>query len=527
MKNILSKVNLDLFLPIFLLIFCSLILVFSLKGISGNPNESEINTAQWAENGPFELSPDRGRFALTYSIIENKSFFFSVPLARFATPDLGYKNGHYVSLFPPGVSFIIIPGYLIGKAFGAMQVGAYATIAIFAVLNAFLIFLVTKKLGVQPFARFLASIVFLFATPAFSYGVNLYQHHISTFLILLSLYILLRWKNLWGLIAIWFLCALSIPVDYPNLILMLPIGFTAITRIVYFKREEVRSLLKIRVWGLFTFIGLLLPLLFFLWFNNASYGNPLQFSGTVPSAESIDASGKPSIPQNITVSNAEKYLNPETQRKSALSFFRPRNIVNGLYLHLISPDRGVLYFAPVILIGILGAFLLFKVFPSAASLILGVFVFDLVLYSMWGDPWGGWAFGSRYLIPGYAMLAIFVGMALSWGRKNIAFLSLFFVLLAYSVGVNALGAITSNQNPPKVEVLALEKLSHKEEKYSFDRNFEKLSANFSKSFVWQTYLKDVISAQQYYQYLLIAILGPSLAILVLLNVSKKGGSYEL
>ena len=178
MKKILFKININWLLAILLLVFCTTILTLTLKGEVGNPTEKEINTAHWTANGPFELSPDRGRFALTYSMVENHSFFFSPNIGRFATPDLGFKNGHYVSLFAPGVSFIIIPGYLIGKVLGAMQVGAYATIAFFALLNTLMIFLIVRRFNLHPIAGVLSAITFLFATPAFSYGVNLYQHHI-------------------------------------------------------------------------------------------------------------------------------------------------------------------------------------------------------------------------------------------------------------------------------------------------------------------------------------------------------------
>ena len=42
----------------------------------------------------------------------------------------------------------------------------------------------------------------------------------------------------------------------------------------------------------------------------------------------------------------------------------------------------------------------------------------ILLYGMWGDPWGGWAFGTRYLIPAFALMSIPIGMALNkYGKK--------------------------------------------------------------------------------------------------------------
>ena len=266
MKNIL--------LTLLFFIFCAVFLALSIRGIVGNPTRDRINDAVWKDEGPFELSPERGRFALTFSIIENSSVYFPVPIARFATPDLGFKDGNYVSLFAPGISFVIIPGYLIGKIFSIAQVGTFAVISLFALFNAFLIRSIAIRLKASPVAATIAALVFLFATPAFAYAVSLFQHHISTFLILSCIYILVRFKNIWSLSIIWFLVALSIPIDYPNLILMAPIGFFALGRLLLIEKEKTVFNLKIKLVGFLTLLTVIFPLLFFIWFNSVSYGNP-------------------------------------------------------------------------------------------------------------------------------------------------------------------------------------------------------------------------------------------------------------
>ena len=179
-----------------LILFSSVVLMVSLRGLYGNPTSLDLNSDKWQVNGPFELSPERGRFALIYSLVEDKSFQFSNSLGKFATPDVGINNkGQFVSLFAPLLSFLAIPGYIIGKFFGASQVGTFATVALFALFNLILIRLIAIRLGAKPLAATIASFIFLFATPAFAYAVNLYQHHISTFLILLSIYVLLNLKE--------------------------------------------------------------------------------------------------------------------------------------------------------------------------------------------------------------------------------------------------------------------------------------------------------------------------------------------
>ena len=500
------------FLTIGLFLFCVLILMLSIRGIAGNPDSYNLNTNFWKEDGPFELSPERGRFALVYSLIEDNSFYFSLDIARFAMPDLGYKNGHFVSLFAPGVSFLVIPGYIIGRFFEAGQVGTFAVIALFALFNAFLIRKIAIALGINPYAASLGALVFLFATPAFAYGVSLYQHHVSTFLILVSIYMLLSFKSVWSSVVIWFLFAMSIPIDYPNLFLMLPIAIAAFLK--NFSVEEIahRIRFKIKFAGFLAIFAVVLPLLFFMWFNASSYGNPFQFSGTVQGVRGLDESGNPIAPKS------------SGKPKNAIAFFQTRNLLNGFYIHFVSSDRSILWFTPVIFISIVGIYLFYKNKSGAIlSLLLGVVGMNVLLYSMWGDPWGGYAFGSRYLIPSYAILSIFIAFALSSFRKNIFFAGLFFVLFSYSVCINTLGAITSSSNPPKTEVLALEAQSGKEEKYTYQRNYDRLLANQSKSFFFQAFAKNYVSAMQYFALLswLIIMMGFSFVLILFLQKERN------
>ncbi|NMC36485.1 hypothetical protein GYA49_05575 [Candidatus Beckwithbacteria bacterium] len=486
------------FITIFVLALACLTIVLALRGRLGNPVAQELTSAYWTDKGPLELSPERGRFALLYSLVEDKSFYFSLPVARFATPDLGYKNGHYVSMFAPGVSFMTAPGYMVGKLFGAAQIGTYAIVALFALLNLILIQAIARLLGVPKLAALLGGLIFLFATPAFVYGVSFFQHHISTFLILASLYLLIKFKTWWSLGLIWFLAAAAIPIDYPNLFLMFPIALFAAGRLLII--SPGRAKVKISLWlpGILSIATVVLPLYFFMWFNQQSYGNPFQFSGTVSSVNAIDEQGKPTTPTEIGTLDMQTYLNPELQKKSAVGFFKTRNLVNGLYTHLIGSDRSILWFTPIMFFGALGLWLLFLKKPYIAAVLIAIVGVNLTLYSLWGDPWGGWAFGSRYLVPGYAILAIGIAYLVDYFKHKPWFLIIFLPVMAYSIYINTLGAITSSAIPPKVEVLALEKLSGRVEHYNFLRSWEFLQSNQSKSFVYQTWGHTYLSATQYY-----------------------------
>lgn len=500
-----------------LLIVCAVILTMSLRGNYGNPTPKELLTPKWSSNGPFELSPERGRYALTYSLIEDKSFYFSLPIAAFAVPDVGYTRGHFVSLFAPAVSFLVMPGYVIGKAFGVSQVGSYATITLFALMNAYFIYVIARRLGAGKIAAGIAMLAFLFASPSYAYAVTLYQHHISTFLILLSVYLFLGPNTLLSAGITWLLCAASIPVDYPNLFLMLPIGIATLGKLFPTRLNNKQITATFNLFAPLTFFAALLPLIFFMWFNVNSYGKAFQLAGTVPTGHVIDASGKPVSASSAQPSALTKSTDGGT--KNALTYFTPRGLVNGLYILLISPDRGIMYYTPVLLLGVIGAFFIYRKHTSATLLLISIMVCNVLFYGMYGDVWGGWAFGSRYLIPSYALLSVFLAFAFEKKRTRLIIIGVFIILFFYSAAINTAGALSSNANPPQVEVLALEKLSGKIQAYTPIRNLSYLRSD-SKSFVYRSALKNHVTAWHYYLFVLGAILVTASILSILLIMEK-------
>jgi|SRR3989344_1372940 len=506
----------------------SIVFLFaSIRGMAGNPTTKDLLNPIWKANGPFELSPESGRFALMYSVVENNTVFFTPDTARFTRPDVGYKDGHYVSLFAPALSFIVIPGYILGKALGISQVGTFAMISVFAILNALLLRTISLKLGANPLAAIIASILFLFATPAYAYGVNLYQHHVSTFLILASIYALLQLKTFMAMLVVFFIFGSAIPLDYPNAFFLLPISLYAGFKTFSLHKIKKKIVVKLSFFRLLTPIVVIIPLTFFLWFNNASYGSPFNMLGSsgVISVDVIDDNGKPVFDETKIKAEKEKELNKSSlpEKTGALLYFKTRNLVNGFYIHFISPDRGVLYYAPIVFFGFIGFVLAWKKRVKIVGLLVSVMLINILLYSMWGDPWGGWAFGSRYLIPSYAILSIFIALLLTYWRKNYIFLILFSVVAIYSIFVNTLGALTTSALPPKVQVLYLEELSGMVQKYTYERNWDMLVAGHSKSFVYQTFLEKYLTATQFYFILTssITLLYVLLIVFLYINYRKK------
>lgn len=490
-------------LNVILILFVATVLGLSIRGIPGNPTEDDLNLAHWRDDGPFELSAERGRYALLYSWFENKTSIFSLPIAYFVLPDLAYGNGEYVSLFAPGVSFMAIPGYLIGRAFNLAQVGSFATSSVFAIANFFLIRSIAKRLKASEAAGIIAGFIFLFATPAFAYAVTLYQHHISTFLLLMSIYLLLRWNNFWSLAAVWFMMAVSVTVDNPNLFMMLPVALYGLGRIIKIQTDGLQIKANLILYRMLTFLAVVVPFALFMWFNNVSNGSPFQLSGTLSRVEAIDSFGRP---VNVTEDKAKNSSSFENN-KEVISFFYTRHMLNGVYIHLFSPDRGMIFYTPVMFFGFYGLYLAYKKKIDMFTLIAGVLAMNMIIYSMWGDPNAGWAFGTRYLIPAYAILAVFISIVLTHYKKNTLFLMMFGILAGYSILVNGLGAITSSKNPPQKEVAYLEKMTKKKQLYTYERNIEYLNEGIVKSFVYKTYAYQILTPRQYYISLVFVLTG--------------------
>jgi hypothetical protein len=488
----------------------TLVLFAALRGHPGVPNPKELQLSFWQTDGPFELSPERGRFALTYALAEHNSVFLDVDLARFASPDVGYTGHRYTSLFAPAVSYIAVPFYVVGKYMGLTQISSFLSVVLFAVLNFILIVKICSSLGIQKFKAFLAGLLFIFATPAFAYAVTLYQHHLTTFVILLSVYTLMHLKSAWQYMLIWFLCALSIVIDNPNFFFMFPIGVYALVKLI----QGVKSTRKVSLVA--TLFVALVPIAGFMWFNQQANGSYFKLSGALKQAKTIDENGIPVDSIKISNESPEQVIQ---KKRDPVKYFKTRNMLNGFYILVMSKDRGVMNFAPVVLFGLIGLLLAIRNQIFEAKVFTGIILANFLIYMMWGDPWGGWAFGARYLIPSYAILCILIGYLMEKANRLYIILPVL-ALGLFSMGINLIGALSSNAVPPQVEVLELEKLSNIQQRFSYDRGWDMLNKGVSKSYVFNHLLPEGLPAINYY-WILFAVLALTFVYTVLRSLNFR------
>ncbi len=483
------------FIAILLLIFLGFFLyILTLRGVYGNLPASAVKNNLDQATKPFELSPERGRFLLTQNLSEHSSFALSKEQADAASPDVGYYKGNFYIFFAPGISLFALPFYNLGLKYNLAQVFSFAVVSIFAVLNLIVLFLISKHIFKLPiWASLLSSLIYGFASVSWSYSGTLYQHQSTVFFIISSFYAVWRYKTqrkwgwVWGFF-IWLNYALAILIDYPNVILMLPVMIYFLLVSVSIKKSDYQYKILFKQAIILTSIFFIIITLLHGYYNYVNFGGWTKVSGGLLGYKTIQ---EKHLDQGNMDENIKK-MNELASKKNPIKFFREDLIVSGLNTLLIAPDKGIFIYTPIYILGIIGIIFALRKINLEKSILISLAIVNLIFYSSWGDPWGGWAFGPRYLIPSMAFLSCFIAMFLVETRYKIIVRLLAFFLLCYSVAVSLLGALTTNAVPPITEAVFLKM------KYGISYNIDYLLAGKSSSFFYNNFLHSYITLLQYY-----------------------------
>ncbi len=497
-----------------MLFFLISIIIYALvlRGVSGNVVGESIRGTLDTATKPFELSPERGRFLLTYSLAENKSFALSEKLAEAADPDVGYYKGKYFVYFGPGISILALPFYYIGKIYGLNQVGAYSVIALFAWLNGILLYYISRKiLGFKVWTSLLSSLIFAFGSVSLSYSNTMYQHHVSTFLILSSFIAVWYYKkkskfSVIGALYVWFAFGAGLFIDYPNAVLMLPvmIYFFIVSFNVIPKLDKLK--ISWRLSFLISFIVFILLIALHGFYNYTNFGDWKRVSGSLIGAK---------IAKDIQKQNREtsdQKISDVANQKVVTGFFKEEKIPMGFSILTLAIDKGIFIFSPIFILALLGIYFSITKPSLFMSALLGTAGINLLFYSSWGDPWGGWAFGPRYLIPAMAVLSLFISYFLNNTKWGFVAKITTFILFIPSAAIALVGALTTNQVPPKIEADFLKM------KYNFLLNFDYLFNNRSSSYIYNTFVSSYYSLYQFYVVILCVVIIMAAFILFVLPV---------
>jgi hypothetical protein len=416
-----------------LLIFISTLLVYALT-VNTLWTGDHANSIMELEYSLFSSHT----FTLGKALTSNSYILGKSGVHMLDSVDIFEYNQHFYSAIAPGVAFFALPfaslGFILDGHFTFFGYASLFNELFLSFANsiaAVFVYKISRLYFSQSTSIFL-SFVYAFSTFAWPLATMIFQHDLSAMFDVISAYCILSYFRavpidagkggklglsrpiLAGLSA-----GLAFTVDYVSAALIL-----VLLVYVWFclrgKSFDLASKLKV-------FLGVLgatlIGIITIAYYNIEAFGHILDFS-------------------------EQTYL---ASRGGILSHFSTP-IYYGLEINILSPYRGLIFYAPFVVVGVLGLIKVFrnrgKLFDSASrrdAIFLGVLALGTIIpYSAWYDIYGGESFGPRFLVAALPFLLIPAGYFLESARSNRSS-TLFKVYLVYAFGVvvNAAGAMNN------------------------------------------------------------------------------------
>lgn len=469
-------------------IVATVLLLLGMLSVVKGDIDSLRNNATYMSNqvgSPFESTHTTSRYSLITALVQDKSIFLSPRLAAFSSPDLTKIGDKYISIFTPGVALLSTPAYMIGNMFGYPQLFTFFFISLVSIANIFLVQHLSIKLGSSSTAGLVSGLIFAFATNSLVYSSTLTQHNLSVLLILSTIILAFKEVSYKNTLFFGFISGLAIIVDIPNVFLIAPQTLYLIFKhlnILKIKEKTIFSI-KLSIFGLI--IGLLPSLAIFGSYNYLATGHPLKLGQRL---------GRAIYPPEVPI-ESQKIIPTDSHNKEKFKQFDTERQIDGYDILLFSKTRGLLRYSPVLIFAFLGLFAVYKSKNSSniLQIVIGGILINIILYAMFNDPWGGWAFGPRYLIPASALLCSALGYSITLYGKKLLFALIFLPSLWYSIYLNFAGAITTSVVPPSVYTQNLVDKIHDNYKY----NFGLIEKNKSSSLIYNAFLSKYLTLKNY------------------------------
>jgi hypothetical protein len=355
-------------------------------------------------------SNDGSHYALLRTMVENRTFTLN-QFDDFAegndvavTPD-----GRLFSDRPPGTALASVPFYLLGGLLPDAPLAqsrhdaanprlAYVLLLpVFAGAGAVvLLYALQRHLGIGRAAALSAVLFFALGTTHWKYSAVLFSHALSGLLVVSSVYLVLLlvdgrldgwpWYALLG-----FILGFAVVVEYSNAPLVVVVGAFWLWRT--WPRAARQPLATALPW----LAGGALPATFLAWYNTANFGGPLTTSYTY------------AINYPWAGSFAATFSFPLLPGLRAL-LWRGEG---GGWCGGPCFNQGIFLLSPVLLLALPGLVIFFRRRRAAFLLIMGLFVFYLLLFAQ-HHTFHGFTGDGRYLTPFLGLLTPGMGFALDW-----------------------------------------------------------------------------------------------------------------
>ncbi len=322
----------------------------------------------------FSSGDEISSFALTYSIVEKNTFEITdYAKNHHLESSIAYKDNKNYSKYPPGLSFMAIPFYLLGKFIG-INIGLKGRIlerylffccsllnSLTAAYTTVLVYDICKLLKGSEKACLITAYSYALGTIALIYARTFFSHSLTTFLVVLSVYLLIlatkEQENEKRSIFISGLAiGLSFVVRYSSF-LIIPL---LLIFLIFHNRINKIWLFLVPVIFLFGLV---------LWYNYVCFGNPF----------------------------ATGYDYSEYGAES--SYFTTPTYI-GLFGLLLGLEKGLFIYCPILFFSIFGFYLLLKnnkEDKSVVVLFISIFAVITLFYAHWWFWSGGWCWGPRLI----------------------------------------------------------------------------------------------------------------------------------
>jgi hypothetical protein len=383
-----------------LLIFLSTLLVFAFS----------LN-AIWSADHPTSLLELSYALWANHSVALGKAGQFNPQ----SVDDFVY-NGNYYSALAPGASVLALPlvglGFMLDGKFtlyGDAMLLSELFVALCNAVAAYLVFKLGSMYFTKKTSAFLA-FAYAFSTISWPFATYFFESDVSAMLDLLAVYLAIRMArkaspSLTDAIPCGAALGAALTVDYTSIVLVPIVSIF----LLYTLRKSAGFAKAFAGLLVTSAVGVLLIALY----NQAAFGNPL-------------------------VTSEQAY-----QHASSLlgSFSYP--LLDGLYLDLLSPLRGIFVFCPILVLGALGFYYIPRRRETKGEgvLLAACFLGILIPYAMWYNAIGGEAFGQRFLIPVIPFLLLPSGFVIEARGRGLAIVA----YALYDVGVifNGIAGITT------------------------------------------------------------------------------------
>ncbi len=342
--------------------------------------------------GTFISNDERALFSGTDSLVKRGEFTVNQIYWDYTNVGMLTSEGNMVPNYEPAQMIMATPFYLWGRSLNAAVQGAMFFSPVVMAGAAALIYLCLLELRYRRRTALLAALVFAFATLAWPYSRTFFREPLTVFAYMGAVYALLRYRYdstrrmIWPVIAGGML-GLAIITKQISIALIpswLLLAFAA-------ERNRTDGTWKNRLTAVVAAAAPLAAcLLVNYWYTQTTLVGVELFARDI-----VDYTTNPQISQSV-----------------------PWRMMRGLVGLSISPYKGLFWYAPVLLLGLVGAWSFTKRFPWEGLAFLGLVAAHFLGYSRYNYWSGGVAWGSRYMLPVIPFLVMLAAPIWAWLLKD-------------------------------------------------------------------------------------------------------------